>query len=141
VQQVAVELAAPKEPKLDQLGEPHGSAPAGNVRRQERMASRGPDDGLEHAGALDVDRNRVVAHGAGRQLDTVPREDVCRDELDESMERTTAQLNLRPGIDDPLSEPTRSADIALSEPGHGDRLRRYSSPRKPPGEYAALDLS
>jgi hypothetical protein len=90
VQKVAVELAAPEESNLDQLGEPHGSAPAGNVRRQEGMASRGPDDGLEHAGALDVDRDHVVAHGAGRRLDTVPREDVCRDELDESMERATA---------------------------------------------------
>lgn len=44
VQQVAVKLAAREESGLDQLGEPHGSAPAGG---QERMASRAPDDRLE----------------------------------------------------------------------------------------------
>ena len=98
------------------------------------MASSRPNDRLVGAGTLDLDRHRVVADGAGRQLDTVPGEDIGRDELGKGFERATAQLNHGARVDDPRSEPTRSAAVALSEPGHDHHLRRYTD------RYAAIRL-
>jgi hypothetical protein len=127
VQQVAVKLAAREESRLDQLGEPHGSAPAGGVGGQERMASRAPHDRLEGAGALRLDRDRVVADGAGGELDTVPGQNVCRDELGERFERATARLDLRPGSNGPPGEPAGGANVGVSKKGHDHHLRRYTS--------------
>ena len=83
-----------KGPALDELGQPHGGAPAGRVRGQQRVVRRAPDDRLEGAGGLRLGRERLVVDGARGELDPIPREDVRGDELGERMERASPQLGL-----------------------------------------------
>jgi hypothetical protein len=82
------------------------------------VIGRAPDDGLERAGTLGLGRHRLVANLARRQLDPVPDDHVRGDQLGERVERTTAELRLRPGADQPSGEPVRGAYVAVGEPGH-----------------------
>ena len=120
VQQVAVELAAGERAGLHDLRQPQGRAPAGRVRREQRVVGRVPDDRLEGAGRLRLGRGRLVINGARGELDAIPGQDVRGNELGERLKRATSQLGLRPGSDDRSGEPVRGAHVGVGEPGHGD---------------------
>ena len=105
---------------LHDLRQPQGRAPAGRVRREQRMVARVPDDRLEGAGRLRLGRGRLVIDGARGELDAIPGQDVRGNELGERLQRATSQLGLRPGSYDRSGEPVRGAHVGVGEPGHGD---------------------
>jgi hypothetical protein len=88
------------------------------MRREQRVIAREPDDRLERAGGLRPDRARLVIDRARGQLDAIPRQDVCRNELSERFERMMPQLSLRPGPHDRSREPVRGAHVGVGEPRH-----------------------
>jgi hypothetical protein len=120
VQQVAVELAARERAGLNDLRQPQGRAPAGRVRREQRVVARVPHHRREGAGRLRPDRRRLVIDGARGELDSIPGQDVRGNELGERLQRATLQLGLRPGSHDRADEPVRGAHVGVGEPGHGD---------------------
>ena len=111
VEQVAVQHAAGQAAGLDGLGEAKRRTPAGGMREQERMTPRVAHDCLEGAGRLSPGRDRLVADGAAGELDTVPRQHVCGDELGEALQRPAAQLGHRPGFDKRPSEPVHGSHV------------------------------
>ena len=81
------------------------------MREQERMTNRVAHDCLEGAGRLRLEGDRLVADSAGGKLDAVPRQHVCGDKLDESLQRPAAQLGLRPGFAKHPGKPVHSTHV------------------------------
>ena len=59
------------------------------MREQERMTNRVAHDCLEGAGRLRLEGDRLVADGAGTELDAVPGQHVCGT-VGESLQRPAA---------------------------------------------------
>ena len=118
VEQVAVQLAVGQAAGLDGLGETQRRTPAGGMREQERVTRRVAHDCRERAGRLGLGGDRLVADSAGGELDAIPRQHVCRDELREPLQRPAAQLGHRPGFDERPGEPVRGTHVWVGEPGH-----------------------
>jgi hypothetical protein len=72
VQQVAVKLAAGERAGLHDLPQLHGGAPAGRVRREQRMVARVHDCRLKGAGRFRPDCGRLVINRARGELDAIP---------------------------------------------------------------------
>ena len=81
VEEVAVQVGMGQAAGLDRLGEAQRRTPTGGMREQERMTHRVAHDCLEGSGRLGLGGDRLVADGAGGELDAVPRQHVCGDEL------------------------------------------------------------
>ena len=111
VEQVAVQLAVGQAAGLDGLGETQRRTPTGGMREQERMTHRVAHDCLEGAGRLGLGGDRLVADSAGGELDAVPRQHVCGDELGESLQRPAAQLGRRPGFAKHPGEPVHGTHV------------------------------
>ena len=66
----------------------------GGMREQERMTPASPTI-VSKAPGGSASEDRLAANSAGGKLDAVPRQHVCGDEFDESLQRPAAQLGLR----------------------------------------------
>ena len=130
VEQVAVQLAVGQAAGLDGLGEAQRRTPSGGMRGQQRMTRRVAHDRRERTGRLGLGRDRLVSHGAGRELDAIPHQHVCGHELREPRQRPAAQLGHRTGLGERPGEPVRRAHVGVGEPGHG--LTRHDTPRDLP---------
>jgi hypothetical protein len=84
----AVELAAAERSPLPRRPTTAGRAPAGRMRREQRMVARVPDDRLECAGGLRPDQGPLVINGARGELDSIPGQDVRGNELRERLLRS-----------------------------------------------------
>ena len=100
MEQVAVQLAVGQPAGLDGLGEAQRRTPTDRMRKQERMTHRVAHNRLEGAGRLGLGRDRLVTDGAGGELDAVPRQHICGDELGEFLQRPASQLGHRSGVGD-----------------------------------------
>ena len=92
------------------------------MRAQERVTRGVVRDGSERAGRLSLGGDRLVPDSTRGELDPIPCQHICRDELGELRRRTMTQITHDGDLRNSPHEPTRGAHVAVAEPGHSRHL-------------------
>ena len=122
VQEVAVELVMRERATLRHVRQPQSRATTGRMRREQRVAGRVPDNGLERAGRLRPVRDRRMPNRTRGELDAIPGQDIRGNQLGESPQRAATQLLLRVRAHHRAGKLARDLDVAVDEPRHDGAL-------------------